>query len=167
MHSSQHLFYRNKSMLFFAHFFQIKPVSKLIYLLVMGWVQCFSTSNYCKNIFITSLAFAKSAWKLCFGIITSYKREQLLKRQAGRHACIVVYSLHIYFLVVANFGCHSHFHKAKALNCCTIVKKVFAFRKTSHVFNAENIYQFLHPNTNCLSCMLLETSSVFIPMGEF
>ena len=91
-------------------------------------------------------------------------KEDNCGKSGGRHALLFI----PYFLVVANFGSHIHFHEAKALNCCTIVKKVSPFRKTSHVFNAENIYQFLHPNTNCLSCMLLDiVSTVFIPTVEF
>ena len=168
MHSSQHLFYRNKSTLFFARFYQQKPVSKLIYLVVMGWVQCSSQQMLqkylCKKIlFLQNLTENYGRLGKCFWIITSHIKEDNCGKSGGRHALLFI----PYFLVVANFGSHSHFHEAKALNWCAIVKKVSPFRKTSHVFNAENIYQFLHPNTNCLSCMLLGTSTIFIPIGNF
>ena len=97
MHSSQHLFYRNKSTLFFARFYQQKPVSKLIYLVVMGWVQCSSQQMLQKYLCKKILFFAESDWKLWqtremfLNNYIPHKRGQLWK--VRRQACIVVYSL--------------------------------------------------------------------------
>ena len=100
-------FYQNKSTLFFAHFFQLRPVSKLIYL-------CCSVGL--GSMFVNFKTFVKFSLNLfenygrqgkCFSIITSCKKWQLWK---GMHALFTSF-----LLVVANFGSHSHFHKAEAL----------------------------------------------------